>query len=635
MLMACSRITTSKITNEIKTSEKITTTESIKEMYFDEKEYLEGVSERREFLREYILARHKTNYSAKWGFGVAYMELKMYEETKDETYLNQARTQIGKCFDYLEKNPDCFNIFYAIYNYGLCKEYYTEEMLEKAKRIFINTSAYGMEPSTTNHALMFAVATYLANQYFKDEIKTPYFGYDSADRTDPTAEKTVKMVLKNYPITGVYECNSDTYFLCHFYPMLALSRLAEDDTVKNMALVNVENSLFTLAPIWLNGHTVIGKERCYQPFLNENEGGQATNLLWYYFGERKENPSYTQLDNAETGSLAWAITDEFLPNWISVLMARDRSETYTHKECHITSKTRNGVSSLYYEFLESYINKNYGVFTMKPMTYPYNSFIKLIRGFDRLNWGVNWLTDDPNEYSTFNIINWDKEFNNQHIQIGATPFQDVLQNEGTVIGVFDIPDSTGFSDFDGVYTKYATLSMPNNYKAIRDYSSINGTMYVHFGNILIGFKTSVNFIYDNTKNFNNLPEFPNGKGYFLCEVMSASEVEGKNIEEQLDYFESLCTAKFRNVIVDYSKETKIVYTSINGVKMELSCISDNVITNGKINDVSLIYDIFHYPSQDNPWIKANVNDKLITYNYKGATATFDFNNYTFKEGILK
>ena len=467
-----------------------------------------------------------------------------------------------------------------------------------------------------------AVGTYLANQYFPGEIKTEYYGYDNVQTDDPTAAKTVYKVLKSYPITGVYENNSDTYFVVHFLSMLALAECASDETIKAMAQTALHNSIFTFAPVWLNGHISVAQQRCYSPYTSENDGGMTNTLLWYYFGGRKEYPSFDKLDYAEAIGMGFVLWSDFIPHWISVAMANDRSEVYNHVETHTYYKDRSNWDLTFLTFMKTYMHQDYAVFSEVDIHTKMVYYVKYLRGTGRILWGVDWTTEDPNEKSNFSIHNFVRDLSyTTHVQSGATVYSQVLQNDGTVIGVFDLPEEYDSRYPDYVYNRYITINMPNNYKAIIDDSATKGEMYLHYGNLLIGFKLSIPFNYQGEEQTHTSDIT---KAYFVCEVMDVDDVEGDTIEEQLEYFQSLLLGRFRKITYDYSDRTKISYTSVDNVFMELQAANDGYLPYGKIGDEVQNYYVDSWASQSNPWIEAAYGDKVITYTYKDKSVTFDF-----------
>ena len=588
-------------------------------------QYNEQLTERKNYFRQYLLDRHSKNYSAKFGFSISAAFYDWYKETGEQKYYDQFILQTQKCYEDVARAQDCFKICYAAYHYGLFSDLYSDELKALAKKMFTTTTVYGDTPSTTNHALMFAVGTYLANQYFPGELQCEYYGYDAAQNNDPYGENTIKEVIKAYPITGVYEANSTTYFPSHFFPIMAIADCSEDEELAQIARVTLHNAIMTFAPVWQNGHISVGNQRNYQPYTAENEGGVTNTLLWYYFGGRDEFPDYNQLDSAESSFIGWALYSDFLPHWIGAAISLDREEVYEHYETHIYTKDR--YETTYSDFMYTYMHQDYAVFSMKTTVSKADIYVKRLRGFDRDMWGVNWIAENPDEKSNFSICNWDAPVTDAHTQIGNSVYSDVLHHEGTVIGVFDIPALYDSNLPDYKPPKYITINMPTNHKAIID-ESYKGEMYVHYGNLLIGFKISVPFNYENEDHTYTQDVT---KAWFVCEVMDVDDVEGDTLEDQLYYFQSLCQGSFRTIEEDFSGRTKVSYTAIDGTTLSLQCVGDNLPTNGIINGEVQKYNIQNWPSQSNPWIEAKVGDKVITYNYKGNSVIFDFKNWTVSE----
>ncbi len=594
---------------------------------FDKVAYEKGIEERGEFLLNYIISSKGNDYSSKYGFGIAALYIKLYEESGEEAYLKKGLENMNKCLTNYETSGNCFGVFQLNFAYGLFNKYLSGDLRDRFEKIIKTTKEYSTKPDTPNHTLMSAVACYLANQYFPNEIVNKYYGYLQPENDDPTASKAIDYVLDIYPVYGVVEFNSDTYFVCHYLPLLALAMCATDSVVKQKALMNLENALFTLAPIYLSGHMVVASERTYTPIASQNMGGQTNNLLWYYFGGvQTEYPTKSELNYAEGYNLGFAIYSDFIPNWISAAIASDRSEDYIHQELH-TYNGKKGGETYYMSYMQSYISDDYGIFSSR---------IK-IRGADYLraygdhsdfdnrygnyrqqfNWGVRWITDNPSDLSTFSIQHVNYIDTDRSLKYGSSCYSQVFQYNKSVIGVFDIP-----SDY-----KYPSILIyePDNYLAIID-ESYEGRLFLHYGNVIIAFRLSMPFV-NKIDEYSKVRTEPMTKGWFVCEIIDPASLDMDDEEpiDQLNYVSSMLYKNFRDVSYDYSGKTKVTYKSIDGTVMSMQFGGNEQDTNDSLNGVIQNFDYTTYPSQKNPWTNTAYGSKVITYNYQGHSYTFDFN----------
>ena len=603
------------------------------ENHFDLEEYKEEIDsefyDRNDYLIKYFLEYRSNDYGTKTGFGSTAVKFYLYEQTKKQSYLTEALEASKKCWASFEKNrtnaegdlTDCFAILQAAMHYGLFRKYYTAEMLATAKTALTLSQAYGNQPNTPNHAFMAAVGTYLANQYFPGEVVTEYYGYDAVQTDDPTAEKTIRMLLEKYPITGVYENNSDTYFVCHFLPLLAIYLCSDDLSLGHQAYMVMENAMFTLAPIWLEGHMCAATERTYMPYAAQNYTGQTGMLLWYYFGSTDQYPTKAEMDFMEARSLGYMIYSTYRPNWMANAISEDRSEDYLHTEVHYFEKEK--WDATFINYMKTQMYEDYSIFSTRTQietsrstyTNVYNAFYR-----QPLNWGVRWTEENPSDTSTFSIQHVSNIDNDRHTQFGTTAYEQVIQYGNTVIGVFDIPNN---HEYPGLL-----IYQPDTYTAIIDESS-KGRVYVHYGQIIIAYQLSISFemvIEDSKIHTDGIT-----KGWFVCEVFDADDVEGSTPQMELQNVKGICDSLFDNVNYDYTNATAISYTNAKGDTMSMQYGGDSQNTKETINGNVVNYVLEDSLIQSNPWVTQNYGEKVITYQYGDYNFVFDFEKFQITE----
>ena len=586
-------------------------------------EYLVGLEQRKNQVLEIVKTYwgRTSCYFSKDGFAIANATFYMYEQTNDELYLEKALAQSKLAFEKLSRDGDCFGIYYGIDHYIRYKKYYSDpELKEKYENILITSKAYSDLPHTPNHSLMCAVARYLASEIFPDEDIANFYGDYSNRSDDYTGKKTIIERLKNYPSYGEYEFNSETYFYCHFMPLRSIAELAQDEEMANMAKLVTENMMMSIAPVWLDGLMMTGTCRSYNPFSAQAELGCGSMIFWYFFGGIDLTDK--QIIDSEGLFLSSVIASGYIPNWMTIMMAQDRDEAYTHYEMH--SFRQENWDASFIACLKTYMNKTYGVFSLKNLLYPQGNYEKLFAGFykQQFDWGVRWKTENPSDKSTFTI---------QHVQspivnvkaFGTSPYQQTLQNQSTVIGVYDIPESY---EYPNVY-----ISQPNCYKAMIDESYL-GRVYLHYGDVIIAYAMSTPFTAANIENqiitINNIR-----KGYFICETFEASAIDGETYEEQLWYVQSLFEGTIRTVTFDKTSNSKLKYTAVNGDELEIEYGGNDKLSNGKINGTSVSYTNKDYPVQSNPWVNQKWSDTIVTYTYGNHSIIFDFDKWTMEEKV--
>ena len=118
------------------------------------------------------------------------------------------------------------------------------------------------------------------------------------------------------------------------------------------------------------------------------------------------------------------------------------------------------------------------------------------------------------------------------------------------------------------------------------------------------------------------------KAYFVCEVLESKDVEGDTYEEQLMYAQSLVESGFRKIESDFTDNTYINYSSYTGNTLSMNYDGYYGIFNETVNGELMKYNFATYPVQSNPWVSQSLDDKTITYTYKGYSVTFDFETFS-------
>ena len=574
--------------------------------------------ERRQYLIDYFLTYRTKDHSSKTGFGATAVQFYMYEKTQEQSYLDSALKQTYNVYKGMAASANCFSISNAVFHYGLFSKYYSQELLEYSKEVICNSPAYGDEPHTPNHGLMGAVGSYLANQYFPGEIKTEFYGYPEKQTNDPTGEKAIKKILNIYPYHGVVEANSDTYFYTHIFPLMALWLCATDDEMSNSSYLVMENALFTVAPIWLEGHMAISPTRTYTPIAGQNYTGESGIMLWYYFGGADQYPSKSEMDYMETYALGFLVYLDYRPHWIASAIATDRTEEYTHQEMHIHRVDRWERTMISY--MQSKMNENYSIFSAKRTFIGGGTYEHAYNGYFQhsLNWAVRWTDEEnPSNLTTFSIQHLNNVYGDKSAFFGSSAYMQVFQYEKTIIGVFDVPSDHKLPNI--------VIYQPETYKAIID-ESYAGRVYIHYGNIIIAYSLSFPFLMDVKDNVIHTSNIT--KAYFVCEVLESKDVEGDTYEEQLMYAQSLVESGFRKIESDFTDNTYINYSSYTGNTLSMNYDGYYGIFNETVNGELMKYNFATYPVQSNPWVSQSLDDKTITYTYKGYSVTFDFETFS-------
>ena len=476
------------------------------------------------------------------------------------------------------------------------QDQYPEALKIKTQQKMTSYPGYG-GGSTENHALMLRTARYLATQTWPDAT----FASDASNDkfpNDVTGEERMLDRMTLYTHEGTVEFDSDTYLALYAGPLRSLADLATDSLMRNRANLTFEWLLVENANQWLDGHYSSSSFRKKSPYSARNAYGAGEVMLWLYFGG-PEPVEWFVRDGVEAhNAVQLAVSDYRLPSIIGELNQQPRP--YTHREAD-----RWGYAFYYHT---TYMSQSYALYSS------YESYPVHQRFNDQYHrWGLDFLTDlsAPSSLYLRHPHPDNPDFGKN--SYGATGYEQVLQQNGTLVGVYNIPTDDP--------KPYVAATIPPAYVTSIDHSS-EGRIYLHYDSVMVALYMTAPYNWNDGMETFTCTQPQVG---FVLETALPTDYPGTTAQQQLESFEAATLPTFASVLFTTEASPNVQYTSLAGDQLAIEYQGERRI-NGTALDLS-----GDWPLLDNPWVRQARQDGILEIELDGQVRTYDFDQWTVQQ----
>ena len=309
---------------------------------------------------------------------------------------------------------------------------------------------------TENHWLLYHTGLLLAAERWPDEPGTRWFNGRSSAENAADARGWLDAWMEATVSHGQMEFDSPNYLTTFLAPLLTLHRFAADPVLRARAGGMLEWILADYAVESLDGLYVGGHSRDYPWHATAPATAPNIGWGWLYFGQ---------------GPMAWR--SEYLPvaalsAWVppAILrdVAHDRSAPYSHRERkRVRSALRYAAEQNPPVYKTTWMTADYALGSLhggvlQPIQqhtwdvtfsgdggagalfflHPYFSGRELATFFPE---EPEWLTDQVNRFHT--------SYTDPDKWVSSSPYERVMQHEGALIALYDIPDTASHGHIDG------------------------------------------------------------------------------------------------------------------------------------------------------------------------------------------
>ena len=318
---------------------------------------------------------------------------------------------------------------------------------------------------TENHWVMYYTSLYLMAQLWPGEGGEQWYtGKSSAENLREAAgwlEGWVRLTTTR----GQGEYDSPPYMAMYLFSMSYLAEWARDPVMKKRASMMLDYLIADYAAENLDGLYVGAHSRVYDNQVVEKWNNISSDFGWVLFG--LGHP----LDPPDGYIIFYLLASAYEPPEILKAIATDRRQPYTHYELKRTRNRWRFFDDLHGPVYKiTYMRHEYAVGSDQGGT---------LQPIQEHSWDVTWNLADPRgthntlftmhpysslreleTYFTFppdigisGVVSSKKSYDSPDKLVGGSPYEEIFQDQDTVIVLYDIPPGTRFPHINGFFSK--------------------------------------------------------------------------------------------------------------------------------------------------------------------------------------
>lgn len=343
---------------------------------------------------------------------------------------------------------------------------------------------------TENHWLLYYTTLYLMAQLYKDEPGSHWFtGKPSIDNFHEAEQYLIQwMNLTTTKGQGEYDCTH--YIGVYLLPLSYLAAWAEDPKMRLRAQRMLDWIIADFAVETLNGIYVGAHARTDDIQVLEKWRGISSDFSWLLFGAGYPLPGFSSY------AFFYSVASGYEPPAVIRQIALDRSTPYLHRELKRTRHrwrffdVRNAPV-----YKTTYMHQDYAVGSDQG---------GILQPIQQHSWDVTWALDDPrgkrntifsmhpyssiHELQTYftlmpdngveSVVRSKKTYDSPDKFLGGSPFEQIFQDQDTIIALYNIPPGTRFPHINGFF--------PDDLTRFEEHPS--GWIFAQGGNAFIAYR---------------------------------------------------------------------------------------------------------------------------------------------------
>lgn len=409
--------------------------------------------------RKQVLIRHMAHSPGKdpkrWGMSTLAAKLYLHED------LDRVSPRLSELLK--EPSGDMFWMFVTAAVRQLGEGQLTPQALADMRHAWKTYFPY--RGDTENHWLLYYASLYIASQ---NEPDAEWFTGKTSRENMQEAKDYVKHWANLTLAKGQGEYDCTHYIGVYMLPLAYLAGWSKDPELKQLSTMMLEYIAADMAHELLDGGVYVGSHaRTDDVQVLEKYLGVSSNVAWllYDLGPREKEPLQPHY------MTFYALSSPWEPPPVLRKIATDRSKAYLVRE---KKRTRNrwrfhdDKHGLVYK--TTYMTPNYAVSSDQG---------GVLQPIQQHSWDVTWRVDDPRgvhntlftthpyssshelqtyftpmpDYFLDEVLRSKKTYDSPDKWIGGSPYEQILQDQDTVIALYDIPEGTRFPHIHGFFSK--------------------------------------------------------------------------------------------------------------------------------------------------------------------------------------
>jgi hypothetical protein len=449
----------------------------------------------------------------------------------------------------LKAKPDPFNLHAVMHTYLVHRDKFTPAMTAKVKQHAASWSYTKPIGVSMNYELMRDGSGWLAAQEWPDLVDAS--GNDAA-KIAKNCEDWLWRIWRETTERNSSEYDAPIYYGTDFAPARMIAEFARDEKMRVAAEMTLHFMLVQTAAHWHRGYHIstAGRGKYWGSLMLGPDSAAPTNGMAYllFGGDRAANlasapQSYWLAHPGRALPLDW------LPAWQAAL-PDDRTVLASHpwKEHHIF------VQKL------AWFTRGYGLASQREDGTPVDSY--LFKECRRTM--LKWASDQPQ--STFTMLQENRRRPQEKIgnafAYGENPYTQVLQHEGTLLGVYDVPADYGYWITRAPFTTLGAIILRQE----RD-----GWVLAHGGAMMFALRFTQPAKWDkpNTRESLDLLRCDATRGGWILETTPLAPFAGGGAAAELQRFGDALVARTRIVAATDRSPPRLSFTNLQGRTLDL------------------------------------------------------------------
>lgn len=409
--------------------------------------------------RKQVLIRHMAhspgNDPQRWGMSTLAAKLYLHED------LDRVSPRLSELLK--EPSGDMFWMFVTAAVRQLGEGQLTPQALADMRHAWKTYFPY--RGDTENHWLLYYASLYIASQ---NEPDAEWFTGKTSRENMQEAKDYVKHWANLTLAKGQGEYDCTHYIGVYMLPLAYLAGWSKDPELKQLSTMMLEYIAADMAHELLDGGVYVGSHaRTDDVQVLEKYLGVSSNVAWllYDLGPREKEPLQPHY------MTFYALSSPWEPPPVLRKIATDRSKPYLVRE---KKRTRNR-----WRFHDDKHGPVYKTTYMTPNYAVSSDQGGVLQPIQQHSWDVTWRVDDPRgvhntlftthpyssshelqtyftpmpDYFLDEVLRSKKTYDSPDKWIGGSPYEQILQDQDTVIALYDIPEGTRFPHIHGFFSK--------------------------------------------------------------------------------------------------------------------------------------------------------------------------------------
>jgi hypothetical protein len=465
--------------------------------------------------------------------------------------------------------------------------------------------------SSSNYKLMTFATGFLAGETwpaFRDAKGR--VGGAVCDVTRPLLEREFDQIVRR----NLDEYSAPIYFGTDFAPVRMLAEFARDDAMRTRSRLVLEWMLLNLACHWNQGYHVATSGRCkYWGSTNTGPDSPtfAAAVAWLHFGGLRG----TRAARTDPSGSFWAAypgAHAMPPAIAAVARKAGAVEPFVCRTSAVVPRSFTVRQTTWHA-------RGYSVASQWEQTGgPRHHLPKETRRMV-----LRWLSEKPS--STFIVANanYQRPYKLDEVKpnafgYGETPYGQVMQHEGTLLGLQDVPAEYAF------YRLYAVFPTSG---AIVARAERDGWILCHGGSALFAFKASRPGAWGPRREGNDVYLVDARRGGWALETSEIAPFAGGGTDAELTRFaDAVCAAN--RLTFDLSGATPTAaYRTLSGRTLSMAYAHPwaGVTDNHRVDGRPIEYGRF--PLMGSPWVSQEVDSPRLTVKVDGRELEYDFDRW--------